>query len=521
LERRRPPGFLRHAIESLDDGLVVVDVDGRCRLANAAARRLLAVAPSAAVDWPLEIGGVLGDGVTPCAPEEGPVPRTLRGETVLDLELRLPAGSSRDGVWLSVNGAPIRGARGVIEGAVIVLRDVSNARRRIDQVILLSNVVEGTADAVIVTDRSGRIEYVNPGFEATTGYSRAEVLGHTPAILKSGAHGREFYAGLWRTLADGKVFRGTFTNRKKGGELFFTEQTITPIRREGGRVTHMVSVGKDVTQARRAAERESALLLARSVQQRLFPPSQPVVPGFDVFGATFLADVTGGDYYDFISLAGERLGIVVADVSGHGFDSALLMAETRAVLRATAQTTSDLGEILAVVNRVLHADTEAHRFATVLFVSLHVPSGSLTYCSAGHPSGHLLDERGSVKGRLEATGLPLGMFPASTYATRSLQLTTGDTLLLLTDGVTDCGTPEGDLFGVERALAAVRACLGAPASDIVEGLYRAVRTFETGGQQRDDVTTVVVRCLAAGGRRGSHPLEPRAAAAGISSQAST
>ena len=137
----------------------------------------------------------------------------------------------------------------------------------------------------------------------------------------------------------------------------------------------MVSVGKDVTQLRRAAERESTLLLARSVQQRLFPASPVAVPGFDIFGATFVADVTGGDYYDFIPLRGDRLGALVADVSGHGVDSALLMAETRAVLRATAETTAEPSEILAVVNRVLHADTEAHRFATLLLVISPRPHG--------------------------------------------------------------------------------------------------------------------------------------------------
>jgi sigma-B regulation protein RsbU (phosphoserine phosphatase) len=295
---------------------------------------------------------------------------------------------------------------------------------------------------------------------------------------------------------EGKVFREMFINRKKSGEMFFTEQTITPIRKAGGGITHVVSVGKDVTQLRRAAERESNLLLARSVQQRLFPSGAPPLPGFDVYGATFVADVTGGDYYDYVPLPGECLGIVVGDVSGHGVDSALLMAETRAVLRATAQTTSEPSEILAVVNRVLHADTEAHRFATLLLARLHVPSRTLAYSSAGHTPGYLLDGRGAVKSELAATGLPLGLFPDSVYETRSaLRVEAGDSLVLLTDGVTDCGTPEEELFGAERALETIRASLGGRSSDVVEGLYRAVRAFENGGPQRDDVTAVVARRL--------------------------
>jgi sigma-B regulation protein RsbU (phosphoserine phosphatase) len=497
--RSRPPSVLLwRVIDSLDDGVVVSDLDGRCLLSNPAARRLFATdfADVPAAEWTSVFGCLLPDMVTPYPPQDMPLTRTLRGEVVSNLELFMVNLWTPQGMWLSVNGTPIRDPHGRIEGGVVVLRDITRIKRKIQQIELLSNVVEGTADAVIVTDRGGRIEYVNPAFETATGYARAEVLGRNPSILKSGAHTREFYTDLWRTLVEGRVFRGTFINRKKSGELFFTEQTITPVRKSGGGITHVVSVGRDVTELRRAAARESTLLLARSVQQRLFPSHAPLVPGLDIFGATFVADVTGGDYYDFIPLPGECLGILVADVSGHGVDSALLMAETRAVLRAAAQTTSEPGEILAVVNRVLHADTEAHRFATLLLVSLHLPSRSLAYSSAGHTPGYLLDGLGAVKSALSATGLPLGLFPDSRYETRSpLRVDPGDTLALLTDGVTDCGVPEGELFGAERALEVIRSSLGARSSEIVEGLYRAVRAFEKGGPQRDDVTTVVVKRL--------------------------
>jgi sigma-B regulation protein RsbU (phosphoserine phosphatase) len=489
---------LERVVDSLDDGVVVADVGGRCLLSNPAARRLFATdfADVPAPDWASAFGCLMPDMVTPYPPQDMPLSRALRGEAVSNLELFMVNLWAPQGTWLSVNGTPVRNAKGDIVGGVVVLRDVTRIKRKIRQIELLSNVVEATADAVIVTDRDGRIEYVNPAFETVSGYSRADVLGRDPSILKSGAHTREYYAGLWRTLVDGQVFRGTFVNRKKSGELFFTEQTITPVRGAGGGVAHVVSVGKDVTQLRRAAERESTLLLARSVQQRLFPSNQPAVPGFDIHGATFVADVTGGDYYDFIPLPGERLGVLVADVSGHGVDSALLMAETRAVLRATAQTASEPGAILTAVNRVLHADTEAHRFATLLLVNLHAPSGSLAYASAGNPAGYILDAGGAVRSELPATGLPLGMFADSSYETRCPpRMEDGDTLVLLTDGVTDCGTPEEELFGTQRVLEAIRSSLGAPSSDVVERLFRTVRAFEKGGPQRDDVTTVVVRRL--------------------------
>ena len=492
---RTPSVLLRKVIDSLSDGVVVANLEGRCLLSNAAVRPLLGADPAALMvdDWTSSLGCLLPDMRTPVPRQQMPLARALLGEQVANMELFVRNPALPAGVWLSINGGPIRDRSGAIEGGVIVLRDVTAAKLKLQRIELLSSVVVATADVVIVTDRGGQIQYVNPAFEAASGYTRTEVLGRDPSLLKSGAHTREFYSGLWRTLVDGQVFRGTFVNRKKNGELFFTEQTITPIGVPGQGITHMVSVGRDVTQLRRAAERESTLLLARSVQQRLFPSSAPTLPGFDIYGATLAADVTGGDYYDYIPLPGERLGILVADVSGHGFDSALLMAETRAVLRATALTTFEPSAILAVVNQVLHADTEPHRFATLLLVILHVPSGALAYSSAGHTVGHLLDRSGVVKGRLAATGLPLGLFPDSQYETRSLGMDCGDTLVLLTDGVTDCGTPEEELFGTERALDAIRSAAGERSSEGVDTLFRAVKAFEKGGRLRDDVTAVVVK----------------------------
>jgi PAS domain S-box-containing protein len=498
---RSRSGLLGHVIDSLADGVVVADLDGRCLLSNAAAERLLGrdLADLAADEWASTLGCLKPDMITTYPSNEMPLTRALRGEVVSNLEMFLLGGEPPQGIWLSINGAPIRDAHGRIEGGVIVLRDITPTKRKIQQIELLSSVVEATADAVIVTDRGGRIKYVNPAFETATGYARSEVLGRNPSILKSGAHTREFYADLWRALLRGDVFRGTFINRKKNGELFITEQTISPIRAPGGGISHVVSVGKDVTQLRRAAERESTLLLARSVQQRLLPSSPPLLPGFDIHGASFVADVTGGDYYDFIPLPGERLGVLVADVSGHGVDSALLMAETRAVLRATAQATADPSGILTVVNRVLHADTEEHRFATLLLASLHVPSGALSYANAGHTAGYLLDSRGTTMNTLSATGVPLGLFPGVSYETRAaLRLEPGGALVLLTDGVTDCGTPDEEHFGAERALEVVRSSLHSRSSAIVEELFRAVRDFEKGGPQRDDVTIVVVKRLPPG-----------------------
>ena len=129
--------------------------------------------------------------------------------------------------------------------------DVSWARRAVDRLWL---AIEQTADSVVITDREGVIEYVNPAFELMSGYTRDEVVGRTPRILRSGAQGRRFYETLWNTILGGRTFRATMTNRRRDGSLYDEDQTITPIRDESGTVTHFVSTGRDITQRNRTQE---------------------------------------------------------------------------------------------------------------------------------------------------------------------------------------------------------------------------------------------------------------------------
>jgi PAS domain S-box-containing protein len=116
----------------------------------------------------------------------------------------------------------------------------------------LTRAVEQTADSVLITNRNGIIEYVNPAFEAMTGYTRVEAIGRTPAVLRSGVQTPRFYASLWDTILSGRSFHTVVTNRTRDGRLFDEEETITPICDDSGGITHFVATGRDVTQARRA-----------------------------------------------------------------------------------------------------------------------------------------------------------------------------------------------------------------------------------------------------------------------------
>ena len=119
----------------------------------------------------------------------------------------------------------------------------------------LESVAERSADAIVITDASGVIEFVNPAFEAMTGFTRREAVGLTPAILKSGQHGVDFYSNLWATIEAGAVFRGIFANRRKNGELFREDEVIIPVADCSGRITHFVCAGRDASARVRSINR--------------------------------------------------------------------------------------------------------------------------------------------------------------------------------------------------------------------------------------------------------------------------
>ncbi len=149
---------------------------------------------------------------------------------------------------------------------ICAARAAAELERRQSEVALrkLSSAIEQTADSVLITDAEGVIQYVNPGYEQATGYTRAEAVGKKPNIVKSGKHGEGFYRTLWQTIHAGKVFRGTLVNRHKNGDLYYEEKTITPLKNEQGRITHFVSTGKDITERVRAEQalRAGAVQLA-------------------------------------------------------------------------------------------------------------------------------------------------------------------------------------------------------------------------------------------------------------------
>lgn len=526
-DRLRPGHWAWRLLGGLGQALVVTDGAGTPLFVTPEAERL--VGPSACglgpASWPDVCGTFRDDTVTPYPPDSLPLSRALRGETVDGEEVFVRNGVDPGGRWVRVSATPLADSEAGLEGVALALQDCSDPRqviRAVTATLAEKGVAKGalppgtsgcfpvvqallrqydwvhsalqqSADSVFVTDRRGVIEYVNPGFTRVTGYTPEEALGRTPRILKSGQHAPEFYQEIWESLLAGTPFAGAVVNRKKSGETFTAQQSISPIRDETGNVTHFVSVLRDVTDLLKGQEHEFQMQLAREIQERFYGAAVDL-PGFDIAGATVQMEEVGGDYFDFIPMVDGCLGIVVADVTGHGFGAALVMAETRAYLRALCSRGSDLGEILTRINRWLAEDLPDNRFVTLFMAKLDPGSRTLVYASAGHVPGILVDRSADVRERLTSLDPPLGLFGDRVFGqSGTVQLEEGDVLFFMTDGVLETLDRNGEEFGVEGAVRYLRAHVDKPARQILQGLQSFVRTFIPSEVVQDDVTGVVVK----------------------------
>lgn len=266
---------------------------------------------------------------------------------------------------------------------------------------------------------------------------------------------------------------------------------VEPLRDGLGTVIGTIGVSLDVSAERRMQDELNA---ARHVQQALFPKVPPEIPGFDVAGVVYAAEETAGDYFDYIPMADDCIGLVVGDVTGHGLGPALLMAELRAYLRALAGTKPHCGEILMLANRFLSADLEEHRFVTLFYIRLDPAQRSFTYASAGH-CGYLIKKSGEVE-TLKSTGLPLGLIPDTIFNTSfPTQIQAGDILFIPTDGFQEAHKSDNELYSLERTLQLITDRRDNSAQEILEALKDDVCEFVGSSHVPDDMTAIIARCL--------------------------
>ena len=254
---------------------------------------------------------------------------------------------------------------------------------------------------------------------------------------------------------------------------------------------------------------EQELRVAQLIQQQFLPQELPDLPGWQVAAYYGPAREVGGDFYDFIKLPDDQIGIVVGDVTDKGVPAALVMATTHSILRAEAPRLIAPSEVLTRVNNLLVEEMPAHMFVTCLYAVLDPASGRIRYANAGHNVPYVSTEGGVTE--LRATGMPLGLLPEMTYEEKEATLAPGDTVLLHSDGLAEAHNPDREMFGFPRV-----ASLTGEASDgevLIDRLLKELQEFTGPGvEQEDDITLVTIGHRAAGAAAGGAAGAPGATA---------
>jgi len=244
----------------------------------------------------------------------------------------------------------------------------------------------------------------------------------------------------------------------------------------------------------RKQQMERDMGIAREIQQGLLPSRMPSIDGFDIAGFTSPADETGGDVFDFMQLDDGRWMVIVADASGHGIGPALVIAQTRAMLRAVCSLGVGLEQTLQTANDLLSDDLNDARFVTCFFGMLDGAESRIDYASAGHGPMLFYDARNDSFSQASATALPLGVMGGMKYdevVHHSLQ--NGDFVVIATDGFFEAVNPAGEPFGLDRMMESLRRDRNLGASEMIANLHNAVAQFAVSPKQADDLTIVVIK----------------------------
>jgi phosphoserine phosphatase RsbU/P len=252
----------------------------------------------------------------------------------------------------------------------------------------------------------------------------------------------------------------------------------------------------DKERYRRDLERKTfEIETARNIQQSFLPESTPRLEGFDMAAFSLPALEVGGDFYDFIPIAQDKWGIVIADVSGKGFPAALFMASSRTYVRANAMGKATASEAICMANNLIAQDDRSGMFVTLFYAVLDLQKKQLHYVNAGHNPPLLCKEHGGDVVLLSAQGIALGVMDEIRLQEVELSLAHNDVVVFYTDGITEAINGKEEQFGLERLIKLITQNSNLSAQELIDRIKNAVIDFTQGQVQFDDLTLVVLKSL--------------------------
>ncbi|MCC3453153.1 MAG: PAS domain S-box protein [Microcoleus sp. PH2017_29_MFU_D_A] len=268
-EFRGQSNLLQLLINSISDGVVAADANGNFVLFNPAATNMFGSGSTDALpnEWAAKYGVFLPDTVTPYPTADIPLVRTLRGESVDDVDIFTRHAAQPEGLWVKINGRPLKDETGAIKGGVVVCRNVTQEKASQQQMQQLAEAQErllqelktrqnALDEAAIVseTDLKGIITYVNERFTQISGFSMGELLHRDHRIVNSGYHPKAFFSEMWLTISRGLVWKGEIKNRRKDGSFYWVDSTIAPIFDTSGTIVKYIAIRFDITERKEAEE---------------------------------------------------------------------------------------------------------------------------------------------------------------------------------------------------------------------------------------------------------------------------
>src|SRR5713101_3099940 len=239
------------------------------------------------------------------------------------------------------------------------------------------------------------------------------------------------------------------------------------------------------------------LEIARDIQRVLLPAEAPAVNGFEISGINVPARQVSGDYFDYIKVDDQRLGVAIADVSGKGVPASLIMAICRSVLRSQAIGNPSPADVLQKVNRQLYPDIKEDMFISMAYLVLDHVRGGVTLARAGHDAPLLYKQKSQTIAPLKTPGMVVGIDSGDVFDRLTTDVVVGlerdDCILLYTDGITEALDNEGNEFGLERTIASVQSSAKEGAQAMVTRLIDDLRNFVGSTPQNDDITMIAIR----------------------------
>ncbi len=411
--------------------------------------------------------------------------------------------------WVLGQAKPLHSIDGQLIGYVGILVDVTQQKKANQELreseqrfARLLKAVSSYRYCVLLDHGRPVATEHSPGCAATTGYL-PEDYAHNPYLWIEMVHpeDRELVrAHIDNVLSSQLVPPIEHRIYHKNGSIIWVRTTIIPHVTSDGQLVRYDGLVEDITDRKlgevQLRQREAQLVAAQKIQEHLLPSQSPNLPGFDIAGRVVPAHFAGGDHFDYLPLADGTLAVIVGDVSGHDVSAALVMASASAHFRSFAVEHSEVQEIIEHTNSLLAREMNDGMFVTLFVLQLDASRRTIRFANAGHPSGYVLNADGRIKATMRSMSFPLAVVDEAEFpVSKPIQLVSGDTILLITDGILEARNSDNLYFGDERLLDIAREHRSLSASAIIDAIQQAVFRFIDQPHADDDLTMVVIKVL--------------------------